>query len=211
MLPTSCDWIKKSRYGRNYSRVLIRMGGQNNLKELEISISPINPWEGAKRDIGIMSLRLHRTTDIQDMFSHVVPDEVYNDLVEQFGEEHADFILNAPVVTGVNPLIRHYERIIWNMMSTYISYGGGVPLGILRPDIDIIGNTVDWTDSEHMNTVKKKVKAVTGITLTRDTVCELHMWLMNHNTTCKHNLQSIDYGLTSEGTRARPITTPGAR
>lgn len=176
------DWISYNSYWRTFNRVLIRKGGDFS-KQLEVNLTPSLSWEDESwRNVGVMALRLHTTpASTTDTICHTLPNYVYDDMAKHLGEDLAEFVMDSQVITGPEALITRRERLLWALLNKYIPSGGGVPMGVLRPDIDVIGETVNWDNSSFLNNFKDWTKKVTDIDLTRSKVNDLHRWLLRRD------------------------------
>lgn len=125
MLNNNVDWIKRDDYFRTWRRVLIRGGGDFN-HQVEIQLTPINnceaDWDRVK-DIWITRHDV-RQAAFKDtsLWTHNLPEDVYNDMVAHLGQPRTAFIFNADI----------YSLIDWNKFE--LNNNGGCSLEDCRKD-----------------------------------------------------------------------------
>lgn len=102
MLSANKDWFHYDSYWRQWSRVLVRGGGEHD-HQVEIKITPINddwmeihPGMIRRKDVrfGMKNER--------DIWTHNLPDEVYNKIRENLGKETADFFVHADILPMID-------------------------------------------------------------------------------------------------------------
>lgn len=122
------DWFVYDKYWRQWSRVVSR-GGGNFDHEISIPLHPINDsldsdcyeeWdEIAKVQIKRFDVR-YRASSKDQIYTHELPDEVYNRLVMKVGKAKADVIMHADILALVD----------W---TRYVEYGDTyVPFELCR-------------------------------------------------------------------------------
>lgn len=119
------DWFNRSNYWGNSNRVLIRMGGKYR-EQVEVSVSPVNNFDGDWRDLALVRIRTHATVS-KDHFSHAISPAIWNDLVEHVGEEIANILVHTDLLGEIDPDEHKKYQRTW-------SAGGGIPFILLAKD-----------------------------------------------------------------------------
>lgn len=140
MLSQNKDWFKYDGYWKTWNRVLTRMGGDNNPVEIEITIHPgkltgASSWE----TISELRIRRHRTpSDSSDVWTHHLPDNIYNEIVEALGEDFAKVLVHVDLLSHIQPNFHHEEAesggsrlrsIYQETPPQFLLYGTGKGLG----------------------------------------------------------------------------------
>lgn len=129
MISENKDWFCKSAYWGTWSRVLLRRGGDGHHYQIEITVHPGRSgisweWDRVKQ----LRVRRHLTqSGLNDKWTHHLPDEIYQEMVTELGEEMTWVLVHADLLSFMD--ISYMENVI--------NYeGGGHPLSdILLPVI----------------------------------------------------------------------------
>lgn len=124
MFSKNLDWFTRSSYFGTWSRVLLRMGGDYP-KQVEISLNTPNNWDLEWRDMLQCRVRVHQTPKAErDVYTHNLPDSVYDTIVDHFDTETADFFVHTDL----------YKMIDWEnfdeVEADWVG-GGGVPIALV--------------------------------------------------------------------------------
>lgn len=126
------DWFRYNRYWRTWERVLVR-GGGDYTHQVAVPLVPVNDIDSEWNEIREVSIT---RTDVRYAYAakagkdiqwtHELPDDVYDRMVEKLGKEKADFLVHADI----------YKLVDWN---EYAKYGGTVTtsLYLCRRDLSI--------------------------------------------------------------------------
>lgn len=122
------DWFNYCSYWGTWNRTLLRMGGEYK-QQIEISLTAVNPTTESAWDNHLeCRIRSHVTpASGSDKITHCLPDFVYNQISERFGEEVADMFIHVDLFNLID--WEKFEQVDrdWTM-------GGGVPLMmVLKP------------------------------------------------------------------------------
>ncbi|AEV89660.1 hypothetical protein OBP_223 [Pseudomonas phage OBP] len=132
MLSKNKDWFRFNRYFRCWERVLLR-GGGDYTHQVSVDLTPVNDtpneWDKvrevtiSRRDIRFAAKPL-LARDI--VWTHHLPDEVYDQMVKNLGKDKADFLVHADI----------YKLVDWNEYSKY-SFGASCALRLVRRDLTV--------------------------------------------------------------------------
>ena len=144
MLSNNKDWFVRSSFGNNYSRTLLRMGGEF-LHQIDISVEPINDYPDEWEQLLECRIRKHMTHEDPQHFSHAVPQSIHEILTGKFDQDVADFLIHEDI----------YNMIDWGKFRDAENSGlfsGGVPLMVILKDNNettIPSNLINyWSNNE---------------------------------------------------------------
>lgn len=148
MLSNNKDWFYKDSYFRQWHRVVLRGGGDLYPHQVMIPLTALNL--DSKTDWSDTSqIRIIRTEPRYSAFkdtgiwTHHLPDDIYDTMVEHMGKAKADFMVHADIL----PLID------WEIWARHNN--GGCYLDICQRKFDwkFIKNTVtaEGTESVYLN------------------------------------------------------------
>lgn len=124
MLSNNRDWFMYCSYWRSWNRVLLRMGG-GYLNQVEVYLQPHNAFDSEWQNLLQCRIRQHRTVPaVNDVFTHNVPDSVYETLILKFDRETADFFVHTDL----------YKMIDWELFREVGQDwygGGGIPIALV--------------------------------------------------------------------------------
>lgn len=115
------DWFKRGDYFRNWSRVLIR-GGGDYTHQVEVQLTPVNDNFSEWLETSVIMIHRHNVTysafKDRNLWTHELPEEIADKMNEHLSKEIVNLLLHADLY----PLIdwERYEACVAATGSPYV-------------------------------------------------------------------------------------------
>lgn len=113
------DWFRYNRYWREWSRVLVR-GGGNYDHEISIPLTPVNDGDSEWGEVGKVLIKKFDVrfdaSRSENHYTHVLPDEIKDRITSKLGIAKANVLLHANIL----PLIDWEEH--QSLGDTYVPF-----------------------------------------------------------------------------------------